>query len=130
MGGSHPVGESRKPPTPRIRSAKLDAILSKVQRRGQIARAMSDLLGVINPVKNWGRLGRLLGQLAMYFDAPLLRWRLLICQVRPIRRKRLEVAVMNHDRAKQLVAEAKKIARQAESWISLSNALSDPQGGS
>ena len=36
---------------------------------------------------------------------------------------------MNHDRAKQLVAEAKKIARQADSWISLSNALSDPQGG-
>src|SRR5438477_7922543 len=60
---------------------------------------------------------------------PLLRWRLLICQVRPIRRPRLEVAVMNHDRAKELVAEAKKIARQADSWISLSNALSDPQGG-
>lgn len=36
---------------------------------------------------------------------------------------------MNQDRAKQLVAEAKKIARQADSWISLSNALSDPQGG-
>jgi hypothetical protein len=36
---------------------------------------------------------------------------------------------MNRDRAKQLVAEAKKIARQADSWISLSNALSDPQGG-
>jgi hypothetical protein len=36
---------------------------------------------------------------------------------------------MNHDRAKQLVAEAKKIARQADSWISLSNALSDLQGG-
>jgi hypothetical protein len=36
---------------------------------------------------------------------------------------------MNQDKAKQLVAEAKKIARKAESWISLSNALSDPQGG-
>jgi hypothetical protein len=36
---------------------------------------------------------------------------------------------MNHDRAKQLVAEAKKIARRADSWIALSNALSDPQGG-
>jgi hypothetical protein len=36
---------------------------------------------------------------------------------------------MNHDRAKQLVAEARKIARRADSWISLSNALSDPQGG-
>src|SRR5260370_30190786 len=42
---------------------------------------------------------------------------------------RLWVAEMNHDRAKQLIAEAKKIARQADSWISLSNALSDPQGG-
>jgi hypothetical protein len=36
---------------------------------------------------------------------------------------------MNQIRAKQLVAEARKIARQADSWISLSNALSDPQGG-
>jgi len=36
---------------------------------------------------------------------------------------------MNQDKAKQLVAEAKKIARRADSWISLSNALSDPQGG-
>jgi hypothetical protein len=36
---------------------------------------------------------------------------------------------MNQDSAKQLVAEAKKIARQADSWISLSNALSDPHGG-
>ena len=36
---------------------------------------------------------------------------------------------MNQDRAKQLVAEAKKIARQADSWVSLSNALTDPQGG-
>ena len=36
---------------------------------------------------------------------------------------------MNHEKAKQLVAEAKKIARRADSWISLSNALSDPQGG-
>ena len=36
---------------------------------------------------------------------------------------------MNQDKAKQLVAEAKKIARQTDSWISLSNALADPQGG-
>ncbi len=36
---------------------------------------------------------------------------------------------MNQDRAKQLVAEAKKIARKADSWITLSNALADPQGG-
>jgi hypothetical protein len=36
---------------------------------------------------------------------------------------------MNQDRAKQLVAEAKKIARKADSWISLSNALTDPQSG-
>jgi hypothetical protein len=36
---------------------------------------------------------------------------------------------MNQERAKQLVAEAKKIARRADSWVSLSNALSDPQGG-
>ena len=42
---------------------------------------------------------------------------------------RVEVAVMNQDRAKQLVAEARKIARQADSWISLSNALTDPQAG-
>jgi hypothetical protein len=41
----------------------------------------------------------------------------------------VEVAVMNQDLAKQLVAEARKIARKADSWISLSNALSDPQGG-
>jgi hypothetical protein len=36
---------------------------------------------------------------------------------------------MTQERGKQLVAEAKKIARRADSWISLSNALSDPQGG-
>ena len=36
---------------------------------------------------------------------------------------------MNQDKAKQLVADAKKIARQADSWISLSNALCDQQGG-
>lgn len=36
---------------------------------------------------------------------------------------------MNQGSAKQLVAEAKRIARQADSWIGLSNALSDPQGG-
>jgi hypothetical protein len=36
---------------------------------------------------------------------------------------------MNQDQGKELVAEAKKIARRADSWISLSNALTDPQGG-
>ena len=36
---------------------------------------------------------------------------------------------MDQNRTKQLVAEAKKIARKADSWISLSNALSDPRGG-
>ena len=36
---------------------------------------------------------------------------------------------MNEDRTKQLVAEAKKIARRVDSWISLSNALADPQEG-
>jgi hypothetical protein len=36
---------------------------------------------------------------------------------------------MDQDRTKKLVAEAKKIARQVDSWISLSNALSDPVGG-
>ena len=36
---------------------------------------------------------------------------------------------MNQSAKKQLVAEAKEIARQVDSWISLSNALSDPQEG-
>ena len=36
---------------------------------------------------------------------------------------------MNRDTSRQLVAEARKIAGQVDSWISLSNALSDPQGG-
>ena len=36
---------------------------------------------------------------------------------------------MNQDKAKQLVADAKKIARRADSWISLSNALTDANGG-
>lgn len=36
---------------------------------------------------------------------------------------------MNQARTKQLVAEAKKIARRVDSWIGLSNALSDPQEG-
>ncbi len=36
---------------------------------------------------------------------------------------------MNQDMARQLVAEARKIAGQVDSWISLSNALADPQGG-
>ena len=36
---------------------------------------------------------------------------------------------MNQNPAKELVAEAKKIARKVDSWIDLSNALSDPQRG-
>ena len=36
---------------------------------------------------------------------------------------------MNQDMKRKLVAEAKKIARRVDSWISLSNAISDPQGG-
>ena len=36
---------------------------------------------------------------------------------------------MNEDRTKELVAEAKAIARKVDSWISLSNALCDPVGG-
>ncbi|OAI52330.1 hypothetical protein AYO44_04790 [Planctomycetaceae bacterium SCGC AG-212-F19] len=36
---------------------------------------------------------------------------------------------MNQDLKQKLVAEAKQIARRVDSWISLSNALSDPQGG-
>ncbi len=36
---------------------------------------------------------------------------------------------MNHEKAKNLVAEAEKIALRADSWMSLSNALSDPRGG-
>ena len=36
---------------------------------------------------------------------------------------------MNPDKTKQLVAEAKKIAGRVDSWIGLSNALSDPEDG-
>jgi hypothetical protein len=36
---------------------------------------------------------------------------------------------MNQERTKQLVAEARKIARRVDSWIGLSNALSDPEDG-
>jgi hypothetical protein len=36
---------------------------------------------------------------------------------------------MNSEKAKRLVAEAKEIARRTNSWIALSNPLSDPQGG-
>jgi hypothetical protein len=43
--------------------------------------------------------------------------------------KLVEVAVLNPDRTKQLVAEAKRIARRLDSWIGLSNALSDPEDG-
>ena len=37
--------------------------------------------------------------------------------------------MINQDMKRELVAEAKKIARRVDSWISLSNALSDPQVG-
>ena len=37
--------------------------------------------------------------------------------------------MMDQHRTKELVAEAKKIARRVDSWISLSNALSDPVAG-
>jgi hypothetical protein len=36
---------------------------------------------------------------------------------------------MNQDQARKLVAEAKKIASKADSWVALSNALCDPHGG-
>jgi hypothetical protein len=36
---------------------------------------------------------------------------------------------MDQDQRKQLVAEAKKIARHVDSWFALSNALSDPVTG-
>jgi hypothetical protein len=51
---------------------------------------------------------------------PLLRD--LVCRIG------LEAA-MNREAAKQLVVEAKKIARRVDSWISLTNALDDPQWG-
>jgi hypothetical protein len=36
---------------------------------------------------------------------------------------------MDRRKARQLVGEARKIAAQVDSWISLSNALTDPAGG-
>ena len=36
---------------------------------------------------------------------------------------------MSQEKANQLIAEAKKIARQADSWVALSNALCNPNGG-
>ena len=36
---------------------------------------------------------------------------------------------MDQEKTKLLVAEARKIARRVDSWIGLSNALSDPQEG-
>lgn len=36
---------------------------------------------------------------------------------------------MNHGKAENLLAEARKIARKVDSWIAFSNALSDPRGG-
>src|SRR5947208_472404 len=56
-------------------------------------------------------------------------WRSLIFPARRPRRLAKELAVMNHDATRQLVAEANKLARRVDSWISLSNALTDPQAG-
>jgi hypothetical protein len=39
------------------------------------------------------------------------------------------MAMTDQDRTKKLIAAAKKIARRVDSWISLSNALSDPVAG-
>lgn len=36
---------------------------------------------------------------------------------------------MNQNKGKKLLAEARKIARRVDSWISLSNAITDPNGG-
>jgi hypothetical protein len=36
---------------------------------------------------------------------------------------------MNQERARELLADAKKIARKVDSWVTLSNALTDPNGG-
>ncbi len=36
---------------------------------------------------------------------------------------------MNRKKGKQLVADAKKIARRVDSWVEFSNALDDPNGG-
>ncbi|MBY0526088.1 MAG: hypothetical protein K2R98_22020 [Gemmataceae bacterium] len=36
---------------------------------------------------------------------------------------------LHQEPRKRLLAEAKRIARQVDSWITLSNALSDPIGG-
>jgi hypothetical protein len=36
---------------------------------------------------------------------------------------------MNQEAAKQLVADAKKIARRVDSWMDLSNSLNDPVRG-
>jgi hypothetical protein len=51
----------------------------------------------------------------------------LTWQARRKRQHPVEVAVMNPSMTKQLVAEAKQITRQVDSWISLSNAHSDPK---
>jgi hypothetical protein len=36
---------------------------------------------------------------------------------------------MSQDKTKKLVGEARIIARRVDSWISLSNAITDPNGG-
>jgi hypothetical protein len=53
----------------------------------------------------------------------------LIYQARQIRPEGPEAVAMHQNDGKELVAEARKIARQAESWITLANALADPTGG-
>jgi hypothetical protein len=60
---------------------------------------------------------------------PPPRWKSLICPRRQPRLAYRRFAKMNQDRQKNLVAEAKEIARRVDSWVALSNALSDPVGG-
>ena len=75
------------------------------------------------------RLGRDLGQLAMYFDAPAPSVEIIDLSVPPPSAVTGGGSDDESGREKQLVAGAKRIARRVDSWISLSNALSDPQGG-
>ena len=76
------------------------------------------------------RFGLRLGQLAMYFDAPAPSVEIIDLSASSQRASNDGVApAMNQNAAKQLLAEAKKIARRVDSWMTLTNALDDPQGG-
>jgi hypothetical protein len=68
-------------------------------------------------------------QSAMYFDAPAPSVEIIDLSGPSQGRQLKEAAAMNQETAKQLVAGAKKIARRVDSWIDLSNSLSDPQRG-